>query len=233
MILATSFTATYSPAEIFIQGVRERCNVPFIFFAVDHEREGCLSVPTNDFPKWMLQNGHFTQFLDHEAYHDETILFTDADIRFQRPFTDEEILFLDTIPKDVLAIGPNGPAGTTLFDESKKLVPRVDDNQLDEWFPGWRTTLVWNTGAIAAKGSTWNALYAKYLDYNTRIEASFLGPARVQWLISYLVGVYFKHTHLPLTIHAHGHCGHPEGVTVKDRIAYFEGEPVVLAHMLV
>lgn len=233
MILATSFTADYSPAQIYTQHIRERCNVPYVFFAIDHEREGCITTPAYDYPKKMLQNGAFMNHLEADVFEGHTILFTDADIKFQRGFTDKEILFLESIPENTLAIGPNGPAGTTLSDEAKKLVQRVDDAQLDEWFPGWRTILVWNTGAIAALGSTWNWLYKMYCEYNERIEKSFLGPARVQWLISYLVGLHFAHINLPLNIHAHGHCGHPDGIEIKDRIAYYNGEPVVLAHMLV
>jgi len=232
MILSTGFTQGYQKADAYLESIKRHCNVATIPFSVGHERAGCVPVPEPAFPKAMLQMGAFTEYLPGGDEFNPVILFTDSDIIMQRGFAMHERAMLDSLIPGEVAIGINQFRGATLADERPALAPLCGEDELSRLFPGWRDFRIWNTGAVAARLSTWRELYAAYIERHEAIEACFANAARVQWLICYIVGRYMTHVELPQTIHSHGHCGIPEGVEIADGVAKYKNTTVVLRHML-
>lgn len=185
--------------------------------------------------KLMLQNGAFTLFAPAWSEAD-VIVFTDADAVLQRPLDEHEQGLFDLGTRDGgVMIGRNRPDGLqTLADESRCLAPRFSEQEIRSRWPGMDRMPCMNTGFVVARLSTWRKLYAEFCLNWERARACWGHYANVQWLICYCVG-HYRHplSELPLSIHAHGHLGHPPGVTLDaDGIARHEGKPIFFRHVL-
>ena len=163
------------------------------------------------------------------------IAFTDADAVLQRPFTSEEIAFMDEIqPGDVL-IGRNAPdPNQTLLDESTKIMPKVSQAVINFRFPGIDWMRCANCGFVVATLGTWKRIYAEFCKIWRAVDVSFDNPAKVQFGVCFVVqnSKEFNLRELPLTIHAHGHLSLPPGVHFTDG-KWMCGEHVIaFAHAL-
>lgn len=231
MILCTAFTPDYTLGDAYEASLREHCNLEYRVFSVGSKAPGRHYVPDNSNPHKMLQHGEFLQYLD-DIWDDEVVIFTDADLLMQRQFTDEEIAFLEGFKPGQIGCGINQFYGATLDIEFDMLKPIQTKDELELSMPGFRTQRIWNTGFIVAQKSTYQRLYEEFLKLRPAIDACFLWHPRFQFALSYLIGTQFEHVDIPLSMHAHGHCGWPAGVRGQDGVLMFYDEAICMRHKI-
>jgi len=183
-------------------------------------------------PNFCLQHGSFLDAAGAEQ--DDVVVFTDGDAFLQRPFTEAEIAWLGGVPRDVVALQWNAGLADNLFFEAQRIDPRTPLEEMDEvTLRVWEALPCYNTGVFVARGGTYRRVYAEYCRRHDAIVAAFGHYARQQWLLSYVVGVCgFSVWRLPVSFHAHGHYGMPEGCREEDGMILFRDEPVAFRHML-
>lgn len=224
--LATAATAAYPWLPAFVASLKRHCNVPFRVF------EPGKDVPYPRVRGEMLQHGAFIKHLP-PLTADDVLLFVDADMIMQRPFTPEEIEWFHRLQPDEICVGLNGPRGETLLDEAALLEPQVEGWVLDSLFPGWQPLPAWNTGFVAARRSAYQRLYDMSRALMPAAESCFAHYAAVQWVMCYCIGRFLKHVELPQTIHLHGCWGKPEGHSWSETgEAKFNGELAAFRHAM-
>jgi hypothetical protein len=172
-----------------------------------------------------LQHGAFLDALNAGSPRD-MVIFTDADMVMQRPFTYDELYDFHFTGKDEVWLGVNGKEGDTLLEEARLLeassVNRKDHAIFDSWifeqmFPGWRELPVWNCGVLVCRVETYRRLHDMARALLPVVESVFEHYAAIQWCLCYCIGRWLKHRLLPRTIHVHGHFGLPQD-------CFFDGE---------
>lgn len=208
--LATGVTADYPWAEAFVDSVVARANVEVSlkFFSIDHDAPGMVRVPMPGNRCRCLQHGDFLDALNALSHRD-TVIFTDADMIMQRPFTDTELYEFNMLGKDEVLLAINGAKGQTLFEEAGLLEPKCEMWVVDALFPGWQELPVWNCGVIVARVETYRRLHDMVRALLPVAESCFGHYAVIQWVICYCVGRWLQHRLLPQTVHVHGHFGLP------------------------
>ena len=248
--IATGVTPNYLPrARAFLRSLEplsSRSNAMGAVFIVADDPPSGVVLPIGDvitvkyadaalqLPKWMLQNGGFCDFVPEWWAEDDVIIFCDADAVLQRAFTEgEKALFNGLADFQVLA-GRNKPCGTQrLDDEATALSMHCSHAELEEWFPDYDKAVCLNFGFVAARLSTWRLLLKMSVKLWPNIERAFANPAMVQWMMCYAIhALKMTLLELPLSVHAHGHLGLPEGVTCTDGVWYHNGAVVAYAHAL-
>ena len=179
-----------------------------------------------------VQYGAFLPVLPGDA--DDTIVYTDGDMRLQRPLSDGERAMLDHWPRNVIGMARNFGAGDNLMLEAKRLKLRTDAEYLSNQWPH-SNGRVWNAGVIIARRSTYQRLAATYSSLFPQFKP-MLPPGQgrgVQWLICYSIAKLGLHVwELPYTWHAHGLAGAlPNDVTDQgDGTIYADGTKVLFRH---
>lgn len=231
MILLTAFDPDYILGNSYEASLHEHCNIPFRVFSVGSEVAGRTMVPKPDMPHLMLQDGGFIRFIP-DIPDDEVIIFTDADLRMQRPFTPEEIAFLAGFKPGEVGCGINQIYGATLDLEFNQLHAVQSKGELEQSMPGFRSQRIWNTGFVVAQKATYQKLHEEFVKLRPAVDACFLWHPRVQFALSYLIGTRFQHVLIPQTLHTHGHCGYPQGVSEENGVLKCGGETVVFRHKI-
>jgi hypothetical protein len=165
----------------------------------------------------------------------DVIVYTDGDMRMQRPLSDGEQAILEYWPRDTIGMARNFGAGDNLQIEAKRLKLRTDAEYLRNQWPH-SNGRVWNAGVIIARRATYQRLAATYTSLFPSFKA-LLPPGQgrgVQWLICYSIAKLGLHVwELPYTWHAHGLSGQlPMGVSENgDGSIYVEdGTKVLFRH---
>lgn len=163
---------------------------------------------------------------------DDIVIFTDGDILVQRPFMQAEIDWLSDIGEAV-ALGYNSGPAETLWTEAQRLFPRVTLNQLKYHMGAVDTIPCYNIGVIAAKRSTFQAIYDEYMPRWELISEAFGHAARQQWLVCWTIARLAIETRITsYSLHANGHYGIPPGCHYIDGMLYHEDTPVLFRHKL-
>lgn len=235
MILATAFDGKYVPGFAYVESLRQHCNIRWQILAVDWTppdgfANNWTTVPDSGMPRRMLQHGGFLPYVETEP--DEVIVFTDADIVMQRPLLDDELNSLSSLNNSEFAIGRNNGLADTLFDEHNRLAPIASLSESERWFPGFPLMSCWNFGFVAARRSTWNLMHERFMELWPAANSAYRYYAKVQFLCCYVINRDFSRVDVPLTLHAHGHFGHPEGVKIENGVALFGDTPIAFRHKL-
>lgn len=177
------------------------------------------------------QHGSFLQVIDGEL--DEILIFTDGDIVLQRPLTYQEMDWLGNLSNNSVACGYNSGPDETLAIEGNRLSPRFPLDAIGERFGlPLDHTPCYNIGVIAARRSTWEAIYNAYMPLWKLASDAFQHPARQQWLVCAVIALLNLRVQVtPYSFHANGHYGTPPGVSVNGA-AYYNGELVAFRHRL-
>ena len=154
-------------------------------------------------PNKCLQHGGFLSALDFISEED-IIIFTDADIKLQRPFSKTEIDFFRDISDNEIGVNYNRSKTDFLIEEAERLNPSLPISEIERRFPGISSLPTYNTGVIIAKLKTYLQLYNLYNKHWPEYENIFNKDAKQQWLLSYLINKDFKPLILPDLIHTHG-----------------------------
>lgn len=164
---------------------------------------------------------------------DDVCLFMDGDVVCQRDFSAPERRQIAAIPPSTLwAVYNSGPR-ETLAVEAERLKPKTSrEDRVANW-RGYDSRPCFNIGLVVARRSTLAAIHAEYIKHWPKVCETFEHAARQQWLFCWTtseigVKIEFK-SHV---LHANGHYGIPEGVTIRKGIAYHRGTPVVFRHRL-
>jgi hypothetical protein len=243
MIICTGITPNYLPqAKEFIDSAKEHSINPILllvdFAEVPKDLQQdfrCLrfnySILKHRLPKFMLQHGGFTEAFPN-APDSEVVAFVDADARWQRPITDVEYGMMDVQP-GVFMAGRNHPnLDQTLAHEATLIFPVVSTEKISQMFPGHERMFCRNWGFVVAQMGTWRQLYKGFSSLWSFCDAAFHNPAKVQWLSCYVAQLDHTLVELPLSIHAHGHCGIAPGIHKLGPTWYHEECPVLFAHKL-
>ena len=181
-------------------------------------------------PNYCLQHGAFLQVLDFVSEED-IIIFTDADIKLQRPFNENEINFFRSITLGEIGVNFNRTDSDLLIEEAERLKPSLPIGEIEKKYSEISSFLTYNTGVIVTKYKTYAQLYDLYNKYWPEFEGLFVSNAKQQWLLSYLINKYFKPIIIPDLIHTHGK--YPVDMRIKKDSEYkfvIANELVALNH---
>jgi hypothetical protein len=183
-------------------------------------------------PNGCLQHGGFLTALN-DVSEDARIIFTDADIKFQRPFTTAELGMLESFEDGEVGVNYNESDHQTLRDEAASLYPVLPLEDIFARYAGAAEFKTFNTGVIVANFRTYTQLYEAYDAAWNDFTPLFDHYGKQQWLLSYLIQKQFKLRLLPYTLHFHGkkplHLrteGHDAGY-----LFCIDHEPVVFNHI--
>ena len=159
---------------------------------------------------------------------DDVIVFTDGgDVVMQRGFDADEWETLTTLPEGTVWVGLNAGPEDTLRQEAKRLVPR---RRIPGKYPG--SMRVYNTGVIAARKSTFRELELRYMENWREVDLLFLHYAKIQWLISWVIGTHLRAEVMPRTFHGHGHFGLDGYSLGEGGNVYFGRREVLFRHRI-
>lgn len=245
--LVTGVNESYLPkASAYIETMHRNSNVRNIVITLDFEipeiyREEYRSVRfvkiSSDDVKSpnsnsCMQHGGFLSALDF-VQDDDIIIYTDSDIKMQRGFSAAELDMLGIFGDDCVGASYNESDSDYLSEEAKRLKPNVSIEQLEAGFPSINKLMTYNTGVVVANYRTYGKLYDLYNRYWEDFKGMFKLAAKQQWLLSYLIGSYFKPKLLPALIHTHGK--YPVSLRVKEDAGYrflIGSEMVVFNHAI-
>jgi hypothetical protein len=145
-----------------------------------------------------MQHGGFLEVLK-DLDDDAIIIYTDTDIKIQRPFNKSEIQLLNSCLDEEFIL--NEQAANNLFEDIKNLQPKITPQEILESFPETKDYKVFNTGVLVTKHKTYKSLYLKYNDYWHLVEPMFNSYVKQQWLITYVIQKHYNTRLLPYTIH--------------------------------
>ena len=247
LIISTGVTENYVPrAQEYIDSLAENCNADEIVIVN-------LGFEKNDYPEPIqgayldpsvvraknpnncIQHGAFVEALD-KFDDDDIIFFTDADIKFQRPFDEGEIEYLKSLKHGQVSVNWNCGPDQTLAHEWYRLAPKVEHrNQAVFPIEELESLRCYNTGAVACTKKTWRDMYNKYVELFPQVDPLFGHYAKQQLLLSYLIQKEFEFCLMPLYIHGHNH---NQGLcwrmgyhfTEDEQYVAYEGKIIVLRH---
>ncbi len=135
------------------------------------------------------------------------------------------------MPEGTVALGYNSGPGETLLDEARRLFPKVAEAELGQH---WKVTApCYNIGVLAARRSTLQAIYERYLRDWEAVSAYLGHAARQQWLVCHTIAELGLCVQAPgYGWHANGHYGVPPGVSYANGLVMYEGAPVLFRHKL-
>jgi hypothetical protein len=181
-------------------------------------------------PNHCLQHGAFLSVLNFISEED-IIIFTDADIKLQRPFRADEILFFRGIGENGIGVNYNRSDSDFLIEEAGRLKPALSIEEIENKYPEIAALPTYNTGVIIAKYKTYAQLYDLYNKHWAEFKNIFMSNAKQQWLLSYLINKNFKPVIIPDLIHTHGK--YPVDLRVQKESEYkyvIDNELVALNH---
>lgn len=191
-------------------------------------------------PVGCLQHGAFIEDLaaSFRLDHDDYVIYTDADLAVQRPFTDEEIRQLK---QGFVMVGENWHEDETLHEEIQALGVQVPLYEIYRMFIDYDQLFCFNTGVLGMTVEDWLQLYKIYARKYPLVDRWMSHYAKQQWLICWILQTQgfrrFPHTSdLVRGIHVHGHEPNRAmrltraGVEKQGDTYVFQGKPIVFAH---
>lgn len=115
-------------------------------------------------PNTCMQHGGFLEALDF-VKDDSIIIFTDTDIKIQRPFNKSELEILISCEDRDVFVNLNMSEEQTLLDDTQIVPANITNNELIKKYPEFSTFKSYNTGVIVANYKTYKQLYQKYNQY--------------------------------------------------------------------
>lgn len=175
-----------------------------------------------------IQHGEFCDYIPGQP--DDVILFTDADLRMQRPFNDAELETLGGLKPGQVFVGYNAGPKDRLEDEAHRLGMKTSLSVLKDAYRDLSTPC-FNWGCVAATRETWERICDHYVAMFPFCSEHYLSHvAKQQWLLSWLTSTFFEHVEMPTSFHCHRHYGIPEGCEFKDGLVYSHGQLSLFAH---
>lgn len=174
-----------------------------------------------------VQQGCFLEVLG--ASDDDVIVFTDGDIRMQRPPSNAELAWLHALPDRTIALGWNAGPDDTLANEAHRLALASEGYAP---FEAYRHRRIYNWGVAITRVATYRAIYRRYLELWPSYAPHTTHYAATQLLLCaavYQLGLHIWE--LPYSVHAHGVFGGPlPGVEAQGDMLFVDGMPALFRH---
>ena len=199
--LVTGINESYlSKASTYIETLHQNSNVRNVVITLDFEipkvyqekysqvsfiEMSSANVESQN-ANFCMQHGGFLSALDFVGAHD-IVIFTDADIKLQRSFSNTELNTLGGFRHGDVGIGYNKDENDLLIDEAQNLNPTISLEELNKHYPGICQLKTFNTGVIVATKKTYEELYELYNKHWGNFSKMFNHYAKQQWLLSYLI----------------------------------------------
>jgi hypothetical protein len=155
---------------------------------------------------YCIQHGEFIKVLNKEEMAgDPVVVFTDADMRMQRPLSQVEMDFLEKLESGDFYVGINEHREESLEDEAVKI------GGTPAFVAQHRTEIenkkIFNTGVYAARTTTIRKLLETYNHEHQFWAKNFSNYALQQWVISYVIqsNSFFRVLEMPASFHSHCH----------------------------
>jgi len=178
-----------------------------------------------------VQHGSFLCVID--CVPDDTIVYCDGDMLMQRPFTPQELKWLEMLPHECFASSWNAGPKQTLLDEARRLRPRLTEGEIIEmWGESISSTPCLNIGVAVARASTWRRIHEGYMLLWDDAGRAFAHRARQQWLVCYVAQCVLglELFILPYKFHTHGHFELPQGAQIVSGLACIDGRIICFRH---
>lgn len=245
--LVTGLNESYlSKADKYIESMNQNSNVRNIVITLDFEipknyqerysRVRFVKLSSADVksqnPNSCMQHGGFLSALNFVDPSD-IVIYTDADIKVQRAFSNSELDTLCSFCHGDVGVGYNKDENDLLTDEAQNLKPKISLEELNKHYPGIYRLKTFNTGVIVATKKTYERLYELYNEHWESFSKMFNHYAKQQWLLSYLIQKHFSVKILSNLVHTHGH--YPVELRVKRGAGYkfcIFSDIVVLNHAI-
>lgn len=166
-----------------------------------------------------MQHGAFLEVLDF-IKDDSIIIFTDTDVKIQRPFNETELQLLTSCEDGQVFVNLNMSEEQTLLDDTDIVPANVKADELIKKYPEFSSFKSYNTGVIIASHKTYKQLYQKYNQYWPDFSPLFGAYVKQQLLLSYLIQKYFQLRTLPYTIHSQSYSTPVEKYSSRERPGY-------------
>lgn len=179
-----------------------------------------------------VEHGSFLNMIN--ADDDDLIIYTNGDVRLQRPLSGWEMRQLAHFPAGAVSGVWNAGYGDTLAAEAERLTPLTDPQGLEALFPDYADVPCLNMGVFMARAGAYRSLYQGYIDRWARVQSAFLHYARQQWAVCYAAAAAGLHfIEMSPELHAQGHYGSPPGVRLGyDGAALYYGRAVAWRHKI-
>jgi hypothetical protein len=177
-------------------------------------------------PNACMQHGGFLEALDF-LKDDVIIIFTDTDIKIQRPFDESELQMLNSCEDGDVFVNFNMEEDCILLNDAMTLDPNVTINELMKRYPEFSTFKSYNTGVIITSHKTYKQLYQKYNQYWPDFSPLFGAYVKQQVLLCYIIQKHFNLRVLPYTIHSQANSSPVKKYSSEKRVGYMGDDSIV------
>jgi hypothetical protein len=250
LILATATNQPYFPrANPYFKSISEKSkadrNIVYLIDGFIPEerfpnieyiniRSDLFLAPSQNF---CIQHGEFFRQQECCNFNNEDLLiFTDADMRLNRWFDEEEIKLIDSIGQNEIALSGNAsmvlsPENSTMLAEYYRIKPTISIRALQKIYGDISNITCYHTGVFVCRVETYRLISNIYIEMFPSFKDIFRHGAKEQWLLNYIINKNgIKVIDLPLAIHAHGCYGLPRRVVMKDMVAFTDGREIMFQH---
>ncbi len=219
LLLATAFTPEYRRAPLYLEGLKQHCNIPWKALLIGEGKD----MPGYDMPGSIVQAGYFLAHLPPC----DVVIFTDADLMMHRPLGEDEIEFLSSL-KDGQVAACYNKSPTELFNEElPMLYQRMPEPE------GYEAVRVFNTGFVAARIATYGQLFERFKLLWPKFDPAFEHYAKIQLAMCCAVHeLGLEWIPVPSHLCAHGHFGAAPGVDPNAKPPTHNGRVIAFDHRL-
>lgn len=176
-------------------------------------------------PNTCMQHGGFLEALGF-VNDDAVIIFTDTDIKIQRPFSEADLKMLLACEDNEVLVNFNMSEDGVLLDETEELEPNITNKELVKKYPEFADFKSYNTGVLITNYRTYKNIYQKYNQYWPDFSLLFNSYVKQQLLLCYVIQKHFCVKVLPYTIHSQAHSSPVKKHSSSRRVGYI-GEGIL------
>ncbi len=218
LLLATAYTPEYARAPAYLAGLEANCNIPWKALVIGQD------APSYNMMGAILQSGFF---LAHIPKCD-VVIFTDCDLKMHRPLEADEIEFLSSLKEGQVTACYN-KHDEELFDEELPMLYMRPEGPPQ----GYSDVRVFNTGFVAARVATYDALFRKWKELWPEFDPAFQHYAKIQLCMCAAVNrLGFEWVPVPGHLCSHGHMGQAPGIDTSVNPPTFNGRVIAFDHRL-
>ena len=226
-ILATSYDSNYKWGAAWKASLEKHCNIPFEIIDMD---ETSTKMPNN-----IIQHGEFLDYLK-PGEPDDVIIFSDADCVLQRGFSEKELKWFGELQFGHMAAGFAASSIFSLALEGALGLGRFKNEPGDKFpiiFKDYEKFPTFCTGVVVASRETWQVHRKWFESYWPVVDAIWIHYARIQWLMSYVMGRFLLSRLLPESVTQHGFRQKPMAMSEDDLgNILMDGEKIAIRHAI-
>lgn len=186
-----------------------------------------------DVPVNCVQNGDFLKVLDDLA-PDDTIIFTDGDMRMQRPFGEKELEWLQSFRYGDVSAQLNAGEHDTLWWDCNLIGMKDPGYAHETLLEGgkYADAQLYNVGVAVCTAATYRHWHEMYVEAWPTVKDAFTHRAKQQWLMCLIIAqCRWNVKPMPYTFHTHGCFPLPEGCGFdSNHRLLHKGEVVLFRH---